>query len=66
MGSCPDTDIDPKNLTTQNKEPFRINTERIRRGPSGPLVAKKNKHELHRLAFISSYDCLQRWLKVFF
>ena len=34
MGSCPDTDIDPKNLTTQNKEPFRINTERIRRGPS--------------------------------
>ena len=66
MGSCPDTDIDPKNLTTQNKEPFRINTKRIRRGPSGPLVAQKNKHELHWLAFISSYDCLQRWLKVFF
>ena len=43
MGSCPDTDIDPKNLTTQNKEPFRINTERIRRSPPGPLVAQKKK-----------------------
>ena len=41
MGSCLDTDIDPKNLTTQNKEPFRISTERIRRSPPGPLVAKK-------------------------
>ena len=41
MGSCPDTDIDPKNLTTQNKEPFRINTERTRRSPPGSLVAKK-------------------------
>ena len=60
MGSCPDTDIDPKNLTTQNKEPFRINTERTRRSPPGPLLAKKKKHQLVWLAFIFSYGCLQR------
>ena len=65
MGSCPDTDIDPKNLTTQNKEPFRINTERIRRNPPGPLVAQKNKHELVWLAFIFLYGCLQRGSRFF-
>ena len=64
MGSCPDTDIDPKNLTTQNKEPFRINTERIRRSPPGPLVAKKKKAWTSLACFYFFVWLLTKGLKV--
>ena len=66
MGSCPDTDIDPKNLTTQNKEPFRINTERIRRSPPGPLVAQKKKARTSLSCFYFFVWLLTKGLKVFF